>query len=205
MTIAARDRWFDNPVTGQRTRVVTLPCENGGRQFAFEYVFRPRGGRHALPRHVHPTAAETFEIVSGHAAYEFGGITGTAGPGERVLMPANVPHCHPWSDSDEPLHVRHTANADPPDERAMTASVQAVVTIFGLANAGLVNAKGEPGMLQLILLAHDTIPATYLANVPRPLQRMLFGVGAAIARARGLRTAYPQYGVVTDDGVMFDA
>ena len=203
MTLVEADHWFDNPVTGQRTRILTYPHDNGGRRFALEYIFQPHAGRNALPRHVHPTAVETFEILTGRARYEFGGVTGEAAAGVTITMPANVPHAHPWSISDEPLHVRHTTDADPADERSMTASVQAVVTILGLANAGRVNARGTPQLLQLIVLADATIPATYLADVPRPLQRGAFGLLAAVGRSLGVKTAYPEYGIVTPDGVRF--
>ena len=203
MTIAQADQWFDNPVTGQRTRIVTFPHDNGGRRFALEYVFRPRSGRDALPRHVHPTSTETFEILAGRAAYEVGGRSGAATAGETIVMPANVAHSHPWSDSDEPLHVRHVNDANPADEQTMTAAVQAVVTILGLANAGRVNSRGAPGRFQLIVLANATIPGTYLADIPRPIQRGAFGVLAAIGRAWGLRTGYPAYGVVTPSGINF--
>jgi len=203
VTIAQADQWFDNPLTGQRTRVITFPHENGGRRFALEYVFRPRSGRNALPRHVHPTSTETFEIVSGRAAYEVGGSAATAMAGETIVMPANVAHSHPWSDSDEPLHVRHVNDADPADERSMTAAVQAVVTILGLANAGRVNSRGAPGWLQLIVLANATIPGTYLADIPRPIQGAAFGLLSFVGRAAGLRTAYPAYGVVTANGIHF--
>jgi uncharacterized cupin superfamily protein len=74
VTIAEPDQWFDNPVTGQRTRIITFPHHNGGRRFALECIFQARSGRNALPRHVHPTSTETFEIIAGKAAYELGRI-----------------------------------------------------------------------------------------------------------------------------------
>ena len=47
-----------------------------------------------------------------------------------------LPHIHPWSDSDEELYVRQTAEADPPDLPGLLASLQAAITIFGLTGAG---------------------------------------------------------------------
>ena len=57
--------------------------------------------------------------------------------------------------------------------------------------------------MQLIVLANATIPGTYLADIPRPIQRAAFGILAAIGHATGLRTGYPAYGVVTEDGINF--
>src|SRR4030095_7080119 len=100
---------------------------------------------------------------------------GTAGPGDRVVMPAGIPHVHPWSDSAEELHVRQTATANPADLRGLTASLQGAITIFGLARAGKVNGKGSPNLLQIAVIIREAMPATYLAGAPVWMQRMLFG------------------------------
>ena len=105
---------------------------------------------------------ETFEILKGRARYRLGSETKTAVAGERVVMPPLVPHVHPWSDSAEELHVRQVADANPPDLRGLNASLQAAITIQGLAKAGRVNAKGLPNLLQLGVLIETTMPATYL-------------------------------------------
>ena len=141
------DVWFENPPMGQRIRMLTLPGETGGRRFVLEYVNRPFAGRFAFLPHLHPTYTETFEILAGRARYLRAGKEHSAAAGDRVVLPPGVVHVHPWSDSDDELHVRQTADAEPPDARGLTASLQAAVTIFGLARAGKVNAKGAPSFL----------------------------------------------------------
>jgi quercetin dioxygenase-like cupin family protein len=192
--------WFENGAMGQKTRFVTLPGETGGRSFVSEVVTRPFAGRYAVPAHFHPAATETFEILAGRARYIVGRIEGTAGPGDRVVMPPGLPHVHPWSDSDEELRVRQTAVVEPPDLRGANASLQALVTICGLAGAGKVNRKGLPNLLQLAVLVQESMPATYLAAPPVFLQRLLFGVLGRLGRALGYRTGYPRYGVLTERG-----
>src|SRR5262245_36141527 len=142
---------------GQRFRLVTLPAETGGQRFVREYVNRPRMGKYAIPEHFHPTWTETFEIVQGRARYSLGKVESEAAAGERVVMPPRVRHLHPWSASDEELVVVHTAVADPPDLHGLTASLQGIVTIFQLAGQGKVNAKGAPGLLQLAVIAEQTM------------------------------------------------
>src|SRR5205814_10501238 len=96
--------WFENPATGERLRLVTVPGETAGKKFVLEYVNRPYTGKAAVPPHVHPCCNETFEILSGRAKYISGGRELSAGPGQSVTLPAGEVHVHPRSDSHEELH-----------------------------------------------------------------------------------------------------
>ena len=190
----------ENPKVGQRSRIVTLPGETGGRQFVIEYINRPFGGKNAVPSHVHTAYMETFEILRGRARYRLGSETKTAVAGERVTMPPLVPHVHPWSDSAEELHVRQIADANPSDLRGLNSGLQAAITLQGLARAGRVNTKGLPNLLQLGVLIETTMPATYLAGPPIAFQRVLFGGLGWMGRLAGYKTAYGEYGVITARG-----
>jgi hypothetical protein len=86
--------------------------------------------------------------------------------------------------------------AAPPDLRGLTASLQAIVTIFGLAGQGRVNRRGAPNPLQLAVLAQATMPATYLAGLPISVQRALIAGLASLGRGFGYRLSYPEFGVV---------
>jgi mannose-6-phosphate isomerase-like protein (cupin superfamily) len=193
--------WFENPKQGQRVRFLTLPAETGGRGFTLEYVYRPFSGETAVPAHIHTAARETFEILSGEARYRVGAKEGRVGRGEKVVLPAGVAHMHPWSVSAEELHVRQTTEVDRPDSAGLVASLQALVTLFGLATAGKVNDKGLPNLLQLAVLIRSTMPATYIAGIPIVVQRTLFGGLARLGAAAGYRTAYPAYGVLSESGL----
>lgn len=194
MTDTADASWIENPVMGQRVRVLTLPIETGGSHFVLDYINRPFAGRYAVPEHFHPVWAETFEILAGRGRYLLGGQEKVATAGDRIVMPANVPHVHPWSDSDQELHVRQTAEANPPDAEGLTASLQAVSTFFGLAREGKVNKKGLPNLLQTAVIANSTMPGSYLAGPPAAVQDILIKVLASIGRLAGYRTSYPRFG-----------
>lgn len=191
-----KQRWFENALMGQRARLVTLPSETGGRSFVLEYTNQPFSGEFAVPRHQHPAYTETFEILQGEARYRLGGEEGSAKVGDRVIMPAGVPHVHPWSVSAEELRVRQTAIADPPDRAGLTASLQGAITIYGLAGAGRVNSKGVPNLLQVAVIIDTTMPATYLAGPPIALQRVVFSGLGRLGRMLGYRPAYPEYGIL---------
>jgi mannose-6-phosphate isomerase-like protein (cupin superfamily) len=202
MTATIPERWFENPAIGQRARIVTLPSQTNGRSFVLEYTHQPFTGRLAVPAHVHPQARETFEILSGRAKYRVGSMEGVAERGETIVMPAGVTHVHPWSDSDEELRVIQTAEVTRADLRGLIASLQAAITIFGLAEAGRVNQQGAPPLLQLAVLLNETMPATYLATPSIPVQRIVFAVLGMLGRALGYRLAYPEYGILTAQGVV---
>ena len=202
MTAAMTERWFENPAIGQRARIMTLPGQTDGYSFVLEYIHQPFTGKLAVPAHLHPAASETFEILSGQARYQLGAEERTAIAGETIMMPAGKTHVHPWSDSDEALHVRQTARVERADLRGLTASLQAAITIFGMAEAGRVNRHGAPPLLQLAVLLNETIPATYLARPAIPVQRIAFALLGRLGRALGYRLAYPEYGILTSAGVV---
>lgn len=196
MTNPLSQTWFENVPMGQRTRLVTLPRETGGQSFVREYINRPRMGKYAIPAHFHPTWTETFDILRGRARYRLGREERDAGVGEQVVLPPRIPHLHPWSASDEELHVRHTAVADPSDLHGLTASLQAILTIFALAGQGRVNRRGAPSLLQLAVLAKTTMPATYVPGPPPGIQRVLISLLASLGRLTGHRVLYPGFPVV---------
>ena len=202
MAHAESSPWFENPRDGQKVRILSLPSPAVPGRFVLEYVYRAHSGERAVAPHLHPAATETFEILAGTARYRIGAESGEAGPGSRIVMPPGVPHVHPWSIGDAPLHVRQTGETVPPDPRGIRASIQAQLTIFGLAADGRVNAAGLPGLLQLAVLVDEAMPATYLAGPPLLLQRALFGLLGGLGRAAGYRGGYPAYGLVTEAGVL---
>lgn len=193
--------WFDNPRDGQKVRVLALPSPGAPGRFVLEYIYQPRAGERAVAAHLHPNATETFEILAGRARYRLGRETRGAEAGDRIVLPAGVPHVHPWNCGDSPLHVRQTGETLPPDPRGIRASIQAQITIFGLAAEGRVNADGLPGLLQLAVLVDEAMPATYLAGPPRLAQRVLFGLLGGLGRLAGYRAGYLEYGLVTAAGV----
>ena len=198
---AAANFWLYNEAAGQRSRFTVLPGDTHGQRFVVEYINQPYRGETAVPAHIHTTFTEVFEILRGRAKYRLAGETRTAMAGDRILMPPRIPHVHPWSDSDEELHVRQTATSNPPDLAGMIASIQGALTIQGLAQAGLVNDKGIPGLLQTAVIIEAAMPATFIAGPPIWLQRAVFGLLSRIGRRRGLQTAYAQYGRITPEGL----
>lgn len=69
-----------------------------------------------------------------------------------------------------------------------------IETIWGLARGGHTNSKGLPDPLQLAMFATEFRDVLVLRRPPATIQSLLFGLLRPIARARGYRGNYPQYG-----------
>lgn len=188
--------WIENPVAGQRALLVKLPAETGGRYFEMEYICKPFAGKYAIPPHYHPACAERFEILSGSARYMLAKVEKTAGSGESVLFPPGIEHIHPWSDSNEELHVRMFSEADPPDLAGLNANINTGITNFGLARAGKVDKNGLPNLLQQAVCGIKNIPGAVPAGMSSSSARIVIGLLALAGQAMGYRATYPEYGEV---------
>jgi mannose-6-phosphate isomerase-like protein (cupin superfamily) len=190
------DSWVENPMAGQRTRLIRLPAESGGSSYEIEYFNKPFTGKIGQPVHFHLFYTERFEILSGKARYQLGKRELVAEAGTTVVLPPRIPHLHPWSDSAEELHVRQIVDSDPPDLAGLNACLNTGITFCGLARDGKVGENGLPGLLQAAVSARSTQPGTWSAELPLGVQRVLIGGLAVIGWLAGCRATYPDYGEV---------
>lgn len=180
---------IENPVTGMIVTIIKTATDTEGRATVIEYTLPPYAGSKATAPHRHRRYNERFEILAGRAAYIIGSQEMTAGAGEKILVPSDTTHVHPWNISDEPLRVRQTTEAIEPDTAGLTAALAAVEKNFALARAGEVDAEGRPALLQAAVLLDALLPDNYLAGIPLPVQRVVIGGLAAVGRLRGYRPA----------------
>jgi len=196
MTKITSGTWIENPVAGQRALLVKLPAETGGRYFEMEYICQPFTGRYAIPPHYHPAVTERFEITRGKARFMLGKVEKTAATGETILFPLGIEHIHPWSDSNEDLHVRMISEADPPDLASLNANINTGITNFGLARDGKVNKNGLPNLLQQAVCGIKNIPGAVPAGMSPGSARIVIGFLALCGHALGYHATYPEYGEV---------
>jgi hypothetical protein len=71
--------------------------------------------------------------------------------------------------------------------------VDMIATLFGLANAGKSNDKGQPGLLQSVLIGREFQDVIVFTAAPRWVQQVAYAVLGPFAKMRGLRGVYPQY------------
>jgi quercetin dioxygenase-like cupin family protein len=68
-----------------------------------------------------------------------------------------------------------------------------ILNAFGFARDGKTDAKGKPRLLQAALFAREFDDVIRFTKPPRPVQRLLFGALAPVARLLGYKGSYPEY------------
>jgi len=176
---------LQNPCTGERGVLVKTPWEGSDRSLEADLFVQPGGA--VVGEHIHHDFDERFTVVKGRIAFRLDGSESVAGPGEVVEIPRG--HWHDWwnaSDGEEAgARVRVSEG-----ERFL----QMIETLFGLARDGHTNSKGMPDPLQLAMFATEFRDVLVLRRPPAFVQSALFGALRPIAKMRGYRGTYPQYG-----------
>jgi quercetin dioxygenase-like cupin family protein len=190
--MAKTGQTIENPVTGQRVLFLTSAKENGGTRWEVEWFVKPHQGKFP-PEHFHPIFSEQFEIMSGAARYRLGGQEHSAQPGDVVNIPTGSRHMHPWSVSDEELHVRHLIELTQPNLELLSAAEDFFESLFALARDGKVGQDGLPNLLQFAVLAVAASPLAYPAGIPMPVADVLFGALARLGGWLGYQARYPQH------------
>jgi mannose-6-phosphate isomerase-like protein (cupin superfamily) len=178
-----RGQVFENPVTGERVVVLVDPDDHPEGVLVAHLFVRP-GGRVATA-HFHPTLTERFHVMRGEVGFLIEDRERVLGPGESAEVRAGVRHDWWQVGTDEAQVV---VEVDPG-----TRFVEMVGTLFGLARDGKVGSKGLPGPLQLAATASAYRDVMVIASPPEPVQRVVFGVLAPLARVLGRRPMYPEY------------
>ena len=183
-----------DPRTQTRTVLVKAAEETGGRGWVLE-AHCPEGAPAASPAHIHDTWVETFEILEGTAAYLLGGEQRTLRKGENVLMPAGVPHVHPWNTGTDEMVYRQTNDFGATTPEAVTEVLGALATLNGLAREGRVGKSGLPkNPLQFVATGRIyTKHGVYDAAVPIPIQKGFAAALGPLAEALGYRGVYDRY------------
>lgn len=176
---------YTNPVTGERCVVRRGTDREGDGRLLVDLHVQPGGA--VAAEHVHDSLAEHFEVLSGTLGLRLHGREEIATAGRIVEIAPGVPHDW-WNAGGDEAHVLVEVRG-PATERFE----QLIVTLFGLAHDGKVNAKGMPDPLQLAVIADEFADVIRFTRPPRPVQRVLFGVLAPLGRARGRRAVYPHH------------
>ena len=172
----------ENPRTGEYG-VLRRPARDDDDVTVADLYARP--GAEVAYEHTHPAMTETFTVVRGVLTVRAGGRASEAGPGTRVSVPPGTPHAW-WNAGTETAWV--VVELDP------GARFEAMLrTMFFLAADGRTDQRGRPGLLQGALIAREFDDVRRLVRPPRPVQRLVFGALAPIARLRGLRGHHPEY------------
>ncbi|HWI96688.1 MAG TPA: cupin domain-containing protein [Solirubrobacterales bacterium] len=180
---SAGDR-LENPCTGELGILVKAPWEGGDPSLEADLHVQPGGA--VVGEHVHRHFDERFTVREGRIGFRLNGVESIAGPGDMVEIPRGS--WHDWWNAGEEVGVARVRVSDG------ARFGQMIETLFGLARDGHTNEKGMPDPLQLAMFASEFRDVLVLRRPPAAVQSLAFGVLRPIARARGYRGTYPQYG-----------
>ncbi len=189
-----------NPVTGERMVFLKTARDTDGKVWQAEFFVPPHGGRSAVA-HFHPLYAEQFDILTGAARYWVGGVEKDAGPGDVFITPTGTPHKHPWSTSDEVLHIRQTIELPTPDLQLLQRVDVFFETLYGLARDGKVGKDGLPHPLQFAVILYAFPPGLpggdadprAARRVRRPRwRRPIDGQAISLSRVQRARVTVPR-------------
>jgi quercetin dioxygenase-like cupin family protein len=164
---------ISNPRTGQSMTFVEMREE----LLRIETVNPPSDDRE--PLHVHPHQESGAEVLSGALVFEVDGARTKLAPGQSILIPANTPHRF-WNEGSEDVQAIQYF-------RPALAIGDFFETLFALAAAGKLDARGMPRPLQLAVMVPEFGREIRPVGIPWPLLRSLALLLRPIARARGHR------------------
>jgi quercetin dioxygenase-like cupin family protein len=169
-----------NPATGETLVFRTTSADSNGERVVVETLVEPNGAVAAA--HVHPAQDELFEVLGGEVEFRLGKKTVVAKPGDRVLVPAGMPHRF-RNVGEETAHF--VCEITPALEFE-----QLIETMFTLAADGKVNRKGMPNPLRLAVIARHHFGDVRLPFPPAWMQRLGLALGAPLGRLVGYRPTY---------------
>jgi quercetin dioxygenase-like cupin family protein len=174
---------YENRVQGDRFCVREGGEDTGGERLVGDLYIRPGGA--IAGKHVHSYITERFEVVAGTVGFHVDGRDELAHAGEQVEVPPGAVHAW-WNAGEDEAHVLV-------DIRPAARFELMVQNLYGLANDGKSNAKGVPRLLPLALFAREFRREGEFIRPPRIVQRLVFGLLAPLARARGYKAVNPDY------------
>ena len=180
--MAREGNTIEHPVTGEKITFLETSEGTGGAYATFELRVRPHG--FVVAPHVHPFAAESFEIHSGTFTFVVNGRERKVGPGEGATVPAGAVHA--WWNSGGEEGVATV------EFRPALKAEEFFETFFGLAKDGKVNPKtGLPNVLWLAAIFRAYRHFGYLARPSLFVQRAVFAPLGLVARLFGYRMPRP--------------
>jgi quercetin dioxygenase-like cupin family protein len=174
---------WENPITGERARILELPTKNPEGRATSELTALV--GARVVGEHRHPALVERFTVLEGELTLKLEGQTRVLREGETGVIEPGI--WHDWWNASSDRNARARVEVTPGERFG-----HLIETLFGLARLGHTDAKGMPHPLQLALTAREFSDVIVFRSPPPAVQRALFGALAPIAHWRGYRATYPQ-------------
>jgi quercetin dioxygenase-like cupin family protein len=168
-----------NEKTGEEITFVETAASTNGAKAVFEYSIIKDGTNPV--EHIHENMDETFEVLSGVFSYSLEDKKGEVKAGDKITLPKGIRHRH-GNEYNEPVRVRQTVTPAYDIE-------DVVAKIFELTRDGKM-PNGDPPFLQAMVWMNYCESKTYLANIPKPIQKGLAVVLGPIGKMLGYTAIY---------------
>ncbi len=168
--------------TGDSFEFLETGEDTNGQRVTIKVNLKSKG--QTVDDHIHVLQNENFKVLSGRMTYFINGEKHYLNEGEEVTLPKNVPHNHYNMDDAPVTYVQTISPAIDVD--------YFLENLFGLINDGKVKNGKLPFLQAMVTLTHLESPS-YLASMPRSVQKGLAGILSPIARALGYRAIYKKY------------
>lgn len=165
-----------NPVTGMTLRETSDPSAGPSGELVWEAHYPARSPE--PPPHYHPRQRERMEVLAGRLHSRVAGVERVLSAGEVLEIPAGTPHAM-WTGDEPATTLWHTM----PSLRTR----EFMRKLYRLAAEGRTNAQGVPNLLQVSVLFSAYADEIRLVRPPAPVQRIVFGALAPVARLLGYR------------------
>lgn len=178
-----------NPYNQEQFTFLQTHASTGGAYVQIAAVVGP-GGKTACGalRHQHPLQEEKFIVHSGSLWMKTGSTARLYQAGERVVVPAGIPHSWRNASLSEPLHFTY--------EIAPAMQWECILeTLWSLSQKGALNRRGHACFLQIAATLHRYPDHCYMAGVPVVIQKWFFRAAAVAAKWLGYRPYHKYRGV----------
>ena len=177
---------YENPRCRERVVIRTPSSETGGERLVMD-VYVGQGGA-VSGEHVHPESHERFTLVRGRLRVRIDGKDHILEEtGQSVLIPPGARHRWFNAADGETYHICEFIHKADRFEQVVLRQ------LFGLAQDGKTNANGMPHLLQNAATTLEFQDVVRFTSPPWPVQRLLFGCLAPIAKMMGIHGFNPAY------------
>jgi quercetin dioxygenase-like cupin family protein len=173
---------LEHPITGEKLIYRKTARDTGGASFEMDVHGKP--GAFVAAAHIHPHQSERFTVVSGTLTARIAGNEVHQVAGDELVIPAGTPHAW-WNAGNDELHMIL-------EFRPALRTETFFETFFGLAQDGKVSRKtGLPSLVRMAMVLRAFHNELVLAQPPRLVQSLVFGVLAGFGKLLGYTGEYP--------------
>lgn len=178
---------YYNPRCKEKIVIRTPAAQTGGERAVMDLYVEPGG--FAAGYHVHPFSEEIFTLVRGSLRVHLGGRDVILDEvGQTLTVPVGT--VHRWfgnTEEETSFAVVELVN------RADRFEQLILRQLFGLAQDGKTDAEGRPSLLQHAVTMREFSDVLRFTDRPWPVQRIVNGALAPLARMLGYQACNPDY------------